>query len=89
MALESGMIDDMNVKTGLGYTIIVLIMVNCCFSMYFVVKDMILEFIEVIREKFQMIKEKCSKKEPEPVGKEKIKGVKFFDFRAKRYRREG
>lgn len=84
MVLESGMIDDIKTKTGIGYTIIGLIMVNCCFSMYFVVKDMILELIELTKERYKMIKKKCSK-----IGKEKNKGVKFFDFRAKKYRREG
>ena len=65
MALESGSIDDINTKTGIGYTIIFLILVNVCFSMYFVIKEMILLFIEKIKELVQKIKEKCKKKKEE------------------------
>jgi len=61
MTLEMGTIDEMETKTGVGYTIIVLILANSVFSMYFVVKEMILTTIEVIKEKWQQIKEKCAK----------------------------
>jgi hypothetical protein len=62
MALESGSIDDMDTKTGIGYTIICLILVNTGFSMYFVVKEMILALIEKAKENFQKIKQYCKKK---------------------------
>jgi len=56
MALEMGTIDEMETKTGVGYTIIVLILTNCGLSMYYVIKEMILALIETIKEKWQQIK---------------------------------
>ena len=62
MALESGSVDDIDTKTGIGYTIICLILTNTCFSMFFVVKEMILTFIEKAKENYKKIKEYCKKK---------------------------
>jgi len=60
MALESGSIDEIDTKTGIGYSIIVLIMANCGLSMYFVVKEMILTLIEKIKGTWKKLKEKCA-----------------------------
>jgi len=62
MALEMGYIEDMDVKTGIGYSIIVLILANSVFSMYFVIKEMILTTIEKVKEIWQKLKEKCVKR---------------------------
>ena len=56
------MVDDIDTKTGIGYTIICLIIVNMCFSMYFVVIEMTEAFIETVKEKYHKIKEYCKKK---------------------------
>jgi len=56
-----GTIEEIETKTGVGYTIIVLILANSVFSMYFVVKEMILTTIETVKEKWQELKEKCAK----------------------------
>ena len=61
MTLEMGTIEEIETKTGVGYTIIVLILANSVFSMYFVVKEMILTTIETVKEKWQELKEKCAK----------------------------
>jgi len=63
MALEMGVIDDEAVKSGVGYSIIVLILANSVFSMYFVIKEMILTTIETVKEKWQKLKEKCQKRQ--------------------------
>jgi len=59
MCLEMGTIEEIETKTIVGYSIIVLILANCAVSMYFVIKEMILALIEEIKEKWQQLKEKC------------------------------
>jgi len=70
MTLEMGTIEEIETKTGVGYTIIVLILANSVFSMYFVVKEMILTTIETVKEKWQELKEKCAKERQEQEVKE-------------------